>query len=124
MPNFSIPFTLQAVVKNVLILAARPMNLEGEESEEDEEEEEATPLENVEAHVEVPMDQSPSSFVAKVLTELASQEEVAESLSSAGKEPIEARSFIFKRNKEGELPADIPIEQPLTPIVEEVMLVE
>lgn len=45
---------------------------------------------------------------------------MAKSTSDAKNERIEAQSFAFDANKEVELLADIPIEQPLVQIVEKV----
>lgn len=54
------------------------------------------------------------NVVAGVLSEPAPHEEVAELESGREGKPVEAPSFAFGENNEGELPTDMLVEQPLS----------
>lgn len=74
------------------------MDLEVFSSPEHVEEEEVTSGTVVEARSDVPQEQTPSEVVAGVLSESASQEEVAESESSDKGDSIEAPTLTVKEN--------------------------
>lgn len=65
-----------------------------------------------------------ANVVARVLSEMAPQEEVVESESRDEVEPIEAPSLAFGEKKEGELLAEISIKQLVAQIIEEVEPIE